>query len=319
MHPAWKVKTTLFDRIQSMDKSAPMVSKTLLITEATIEKPFVNRGIPSWFLYGVKNAWRTLAIPLVLFISIPIVAIFLKIPINQLFDNINKTQLLQAINLSILTSLFTTAITLLFGTPVALLLSHRNLRMHRIIDTIIDLPTVLPPSVAGIALLMAFGRKGLFGAFFSSMDITIPFTVIAVIMAQTFVASPLYIKAATIGFSAVDTELKQASALDGATRWETFRYITLPISWTSILSGSVMTWARALGEFGATIIFAGNFPGRTQTMPLAIYIGFEIDLNVALTLAIILICFSFLTLIIVKTLLHKRLDVESPPTFDNSL
>jgi len=133
------------------------------------------------------------------------------------------------------------------------------------------------------------------------------------------VASPLYIKAATIGFSAVDTDLKQASALDGATRWETFRYITLPISWTSILSGSVMTWARALGEFGATIIFAGNFPGRTQTMPLAIYIGFEIDLNVALTLAIILICFSFLTLIIVKTLLHKRLDVESPPTFDNSL
>ena len=296
-----------------------MATNSLLITDTTIEKPLFRRGVPSWILIGIKNSWRSLAIPLVLFITIPIIAIFLKIPVSQLFDTINKTQLLQAINLSVFTSLSTTAITLLFGTPVALLLSHRSFRLHRIIDTIIDLPTVLPPSVAGIALLMAFGRRGLFGTFFSSMDITIPFTVIAVIMAQTFVASPLYIKAATIGFSSVDTELKQASALDGATRWQTFRYITLPISWTSILSGSVMTWARALGEFGATIIFAGNFPGRTQTMPLAIYIGFEIDLNVALTLAIILICFSFLTLIIVKSLLHKRLDVESSPSFDNSL
>ncbi|PKN98469.1 MAG: molybdate ABC transporter permease subunit [Chloroflexi bacterium HGW-Chloroflexi-4] len=296
-----------------------MATNSLLIPDTTIEKPLFHRGVPSWILNGIKNSWRSLAIPLVLFITIPIIAIFLKVPVNKLFDTINKTQLLQAINLSVLTSLSTTAITLLFGTPVALLLSHRNFRLHRLIDTIIDLPTVLPPSVAGIALLMAFGRRGLFGAFLSSMDITIPFTVIAVIMAQTFVASPLYIKAATIGFSSVDTELKQASALDGATRWQTFKYITLPLSWTSILSGSVMTWARALGEFGATIIFAGNFPGRTQTMPLAIYIGFEIDLNVALTLAIILICFSFLTLIIVKSLLHKRLDGESSPSFDNSL
>lgn len=296
-----------------------MATNSLLITDTAIEKPLFRRGVPSWVLNGIKISWCSLAIPLVLFITIPIIAIFLKVPVSQLFDTINKTQLLQAINLSVFTSLSTTAITLLFGTPVALLLSHRSFRLHRIIDTIIDLPTVLPPSVAGIALLMAFGRRGLFGTFFSSMDITIPFTVIAVIMAQTFVASPLYIKAATIGFSSVDTELKQASALDGATRWQTFRYITLPISWTSILSGSVMTWARALGEFGATLIFAGNFPGRTQTMPLAIYIGFEIDLNVALTLAIILICFSFLTLIIVKSLLHKRFDNESSSSFDNSL
>ena len=302
-----------------MDKSAPMISKTLVINKATIEKPVINRVLPSWFTYGVKNSWQILAVPIILFISLPILAIFLKVPLSQFFENINKTQLVQAINLSIFTSLVTTAITLLFGTPVALLLSHSNFRWHRIIDTIIDLPTVLPPSVAGIALLMAFGRKGLFGDFFSSLDISIPFTIIAVIMAQTFVASSLYIKAATIGFSTVDSELKQASALDGASRWETFRFITLPISWSSILSGSVMTWARALGEFGATIIFAGNFPGRTQTMPLAIYIGFEIDLNVALTLAILQICFSFLTLIIVKSLLHRRLDAETSTSFDNSL
>ncbi len=291
----------------------------MITQELPLKENPCTQSLPSWLVITIKNSWRTLALPLILFITIPIAAIFFKFPLSDLLATINKAQMLQAINLSVLTSLCTTALTLLFGTPVALLLSQRRFRWYRFIDTIIDLPTVLPPSVAGIALLMAFGRKGLFGAFLSSMNVNIPFTVIAVIMAQTFVAAPLYIKAATIGFSAVDSELKQASALDGANRWETFRHITLPISWTSILSGSVMTWARALGEFGATIIFAGNFPGRTQTMPLAIYIGFEIDLKVALTLAIILICFSFLTLITVKSLLHKRLDAEVSSTFDNSL
>jgi len=193
---------------------------------------------------------------------------------------------------------------------VAYLLAQRRYRLNRIVDTLIDLPTVLPPAVAGVALLMAFGRKGLFGPFLDSLGITIPFTQIAVILAQIFIASPFYVKAATLGFAAIDPELKQAAALDGANRWQIFRHIILPLSWMSLLSGSVMTWARALGEFGATIIFAGNFPGRTQTMPLAIYIGFEIDLNIALTLSIILVCFSFLTLVIVKGILHHRLDHE---------
>jgi molybdate transport system permease protein len=129
-------------------------------------------------------------------------------------------------------------------------------------------------------------------------------------MAQVFIASPFYVKAASIGFAAIDPELKQAASLDGAGSWRTFREIDLPLSGMALLSGSVMTWARALGEFGATIIFAGNFPGRTQTMPLAIYMGFEIDLNVALTLSIILIGLSFLTLIIVKGILHRRVEAD---------
>jgi len=139
---------------------------------------------------------------------------------------------------------------------------------------------------------------------------SIPFTVIAVIMAQTFVAASLYVKAAAIGFAAIDPELKQAAALDGASRWQVFRFVTLPLSWMSLLSGSVMTWARALGEFGATIIFAGNFPGRTQTMPLAIYIGFEVDINITIALSIILIFFSFFTLLVVKGILHRRFDAH---------
>ena len=265
----------------------------------------INRRSDRLYFF-VKNAWRALALPLILFIALPIIALFLKTPILTLFKDLDERQLIQAINLSLITSLSTALLTLLFGTPVALLLSQRNFRFYRLVDTLIDLPTVLPPSVAGIALLMAFGRKGIFGGVFQALGISIPFTAVAVVMAQLFIASPYYIKAAAIGFASVENELKQAAALDGANRWQIFRYLTVPMSWSSILSGAVMTWARALGEFGATIIFAGNFPGRTQTMPLAIYIGFEINLDVALIMAIILICFSFMTLIIVKGILHYK-------------
>ena len=256
----------------------------------------------------VKEPWKLLAVPLLLFIALPILALILNTSPTQFFENLNKTQVVKAINLSLFTTLITMLISLVTGTPVAYLLAQRRFRFHRLVDTLIDLPTVLPPSVAGVALLMAFGRKGFLGPILSAWDISIPFTTIAVIIAQTFIATPFYVKAATIGFAAVDTELKQAAALDGANRWQIFSLVTLPLSWRALLSGSVMTWARALGEFGATIIFAGNFPGRTQTMPLAIYIGFELDMGVALTLAVILISFSFMTLVIVKGVLHHRLD-----------
>lgn len=253
--------------------------------------------------------WSILALPLVLFFTVPILAIFLKTPLAGLLQTLNDAQTRQAISLSLFTSAATTLLSIVLGTPVAMLLSSKT-PAYQYLDTLLDLPTVLPPSVAGIALLMAFGRKGIFGSLFTAMGVNIPFTVLAVIMAQTFVASSYYIKAAYLGFSAVSLDLKQAAALDGANRWQIFWRITMPMSWSSLLSGAVMTWARSLGEFGATIIFAGNFPGRTQTIPLAIYIGFQIDLNVALTLAVILIAFSFLTLIIVKGFLGKRLETN---------
>jgi molybdate transport system permease protein len=273
--------------------------------------PLPERVHSGWLAKAKKNSWQLLALPLVLFITLPILAIFLRTSLADLLENLNHTQVVKAVNLSLLTSLITTAVTWVVGTPVAYLLAQRRFRFHRLLDTLIDLPTVLPPAVAGVALLMAFGRRGLFGGWLESLDINIPFTMPAVVIAQTFIASPFYIKAAALGFGAIDPELKQAASLDGASRAQIFRHITLPLSWTALLSGSVMTWARALGEFGATIIFAGNFPGRTQTMPLAIYVGFEIDQNVALTLAIILISFSFLTLLIIKGILYNRLDSDS--------
>ena len=151
---------------------------------------------------------------------------------------------------------------------------------------------------------MAFGRQGLIGAYLYPFGVRIPFTAIAVVMAQTFVAAPLYVRAATIGFAGIDPELEDAAALDGGSRWQIFWQVTVPICWSALLSGIITTWARALGEFGATILFAGNFPGRTQTMPLAIYLGFEQDMTVALALSAILIGVSFLALLLVRLFLH---------------
>jgi molybdate transport system permease protein len=259
-------------------------------------------------------SWRLLVLPLAAFILIPILALVLRITPADLWTTLHQAQVLQAIQLSLVTSLSTVGLTLLFGTPVAYYLSHPHYRFHRLLDTLIDLPTVLPPAVAGVALLAAFGRRGLIGAWLQPLGVSLPFTPIAVIMAQTFIAAPFYIKAATLGFAGVDCELRKAAALDGANRWQIFRYVIIPMAWMSLLSGSVMTWARALGEFGATIIFAGNFPGRTQTMPLAIYLGFEIDLNIALTLSVILIGVSFLILILVKGFLHNHNEVDLATT-----
>ena len=263
-----------------------------------------------------KRSWELLTLPYLLFLLIPLLALLLRVTPASLWATLQQEGVRQAIVLSLITSLSTVFLTLLFGTPVAYYLSHRHYRFHRLIDTLVEMPTVLPPAVAGLALLMAFGRSGLLGTPLSALGITIPFTQVAVIMAQTFVASPFYIKAAAQGFMAVDCELRKAAALDGASRWQTFRYVMVPISWMGLISGGVMTWARALGEFGATILFAGNFPGRTQTMPLAIYIGFQIDLNIALTLSVILIGFSFLILILLKGFLQKKVELNPEEIFD---
>jgi len=253
----------------------------------------------------LSGLWRALSLPMLVFLSLPLLALFLRIAPARLIANLGEPYVLQAIALSLATTIVTTLIIILGGTPVAYSLARRQYRFRRAIDTLIDLPTVLPPAVAGVALLMAFGRRGILGGLIDDLGIHIAFTPIAVVLAQLFIAAPFYIKSATLGFTSIDTELEQAASLDGASSSQVFRYVTIPLSWSALLGGSVMSWARALGEFGATIIFAGNFPGRTQTMPLAIYIGFELDLEVALTLSVILILFSFIALIIAKGVLHR--------------
>jgi molybdate transport system permease protein len=240
-----------------------------------------------------------------LFLLLPCLSLLSRVPASEFIESIANPQVTQAILLSGLTTGVTTLITILAGTPVAFLLARRRFAGKTVLDTLIDLPVLLPPSVAGIALLMAFGRRGALGGVLSAAGIEIPFTAAAVVLAQLFVAAPLYIKSAVAGISAVDAEHEQSARIDGASPWNTFRLITLPLSSHALAGGAIMTWARALGEFGATIIFAGNFPGKTQTMPLAIYMGFEIDFRIALTLSLILLTVSFAVLLIVRTLLRQ--------------
>ena len=174
------------------------------------------------------------------------------------------------------------------------------------IELILDLPIVLPPSVAGLALLIAFGRNGLLGGALAALGLSLPFTTTAVVMAQTFVAAPLYVRSARVGFRHVETELIEAAHVEGANTWQLFREVMVPIAGRVLTSGVILTWTRALGEFGATILFAGNLEGVTQTMPMAIYLGFERNLGVALALAVVLIAVS-----VVLLALSKRLEAQT--------
>jgi molybdate transport system permease protein len=247
------------------------------------------------------------ALPLTLFLLVPLIALISQVAPSHFLANVLTDQVVRAISLSTVTTALTTAITVVAGIPVAYVLARRRFPGQGIVDTLIDLPMVLPPSVAGIALLVAFGRQTPIGRLLGEAGIAVAFSPIAVVMAQTFVAAPFFVKAAAAGFAGVDRELEQAAALERAGPLRVFLAVTMPLASPALLGGMIMTWARALGEFGATIIFAGNFPGRTQTMPLAIYVGFEIDLDVALTLAAILLATSFLVLYLVKGALRQRI------------
>ena len=216
-------------------------------------------------------------------------------------------EIVQAIQLSFVTTIITLLISIIAGTPLAYLLARGNFPGKTVLDTLIDLPIVMPPAVAGIALIVAFGRFGLIGQYLDVLGIQIAFTPVAVVMAQTFVASPFYIKTAAGAFAGVNREIERAAAVDGAGPFNVFLRITLPLCAAPLAGGALMTWARALGEFGATIIFAGNLPGITQTMPLAIYLGFDLDFNAALTLSLILLVASFAVLLLVRVALRQRL------------
>jgi molybdate transport system permease protein len=271
------------------------------MTQATPPSPRRWQPTKPWY----QNRWELFSLPLLIFLILPIIALLLRTPPSLLLAHINDFEVLQALGVSLNTTLIATLIIVLTGTPVAFFLSRHHLPWQRFIDTLIDLPTVLPPAVAGLALLLAFGRRGLLGNYLDLFGIQVAFTRTAVILAQVFIATPFYVKSAVIGFSSIDPELEQAASLDGASGWQIFRYVVLPLSWSALVGGSMLSWARALGEFGATIIFAGNFPGVTQTMPLAIYIGFEIDLEKALTLSVILVGCSFLVLMLVRMVLRR--------------
>jgi molybdate transport system permease protein len=237
---------------------------------------------------------------------LPFLALFVRSINQDFFTHAFSEQSFQALRLSLFTSSITTLIAILFGTPLAYMLARWKFKSKPWIELLIDLPIVLPPSVAGLALLIAFGRRGLFGSSLSMLGVSLPFTTAAVILAQAFVAAPLYVRSARIGFAEVDEQLEEAANVEGANQWQLFREVMFPLARRALLSGAILTWTRALGEFGATILFAGNLEGVTQTMPMAIYLGFERNLGVALVLSIVLIFVSTILLLITKKLEKQK-------------
>ena len=236
------------------------------------------------------------------FIALPVASLFIKSPLDVTLRALSDPMVADALKLSLITSTLTTLTVVLMGTPIA----YVNARFHyfgrEIADSLIDLPVIMPPAVAGIALLMAFGRMGILGHYLNAFGFGIAFTTLAVIIAQVFVSSPFYIRQARTSFEDVDMAFENAARTLGASRVYTFFHVVLPIASNGLISGAIMAFARSLGEFGATIMFAGNFQGRTQTMPLAIYTAMQGDLNVSLCLAIILVIISFVVIALVKML-----------------
>ena len=267
---------------------------------------FLNSKIQNIQIRIVRIGILILAAVFVLFLSIPLIVVLLRALEVAMIDQFTQPTVSQAVQLSLITSFASTLITIVFGMPLAYILARRRVRGQRVIETLLDLPIVLPPAVAGLALLMTFGRRGLFGSALDSIGLSLPFTSIAVVMAQTFVAAPFFIRSAQVGFANVPREIEEVASDLGASDVQVFRRVTLPLAGSSLLAGIILTWARALGEFGATILFAGNFPGRTQTMPLAIYQALETDLGSALAIAAILILIAFVFLLALRFVTHGR-------------
>lgn len=243
------------------------------------------------------------AVSLLVFLTLPLVSLVWRmIRTFSGIDSETTETLRQALTLTITSSLISLAVVVLLGTPLAYLLARRRFRGAALIETLIDLPMILPPAVAGLALLMAFGRRGLVGSILDEQwGITIGFTTTAVILAQVFVATPFYVRATRSGFSRVARELEDAAADLGASPARVLWSITLPMARPAISAGAVLAWARAVGEFGATIMFAGSIAGRTETMPLAVYGRYGAgDLSTALLLAVILLGSAMLVLLAVR-------------------
>ncbi|MBI5838560.1 MAG: molybdate ABC transporter permease subunit [Chloroflexi bacterium] len=238
--------------------------------------------------------------------ALPLAALILRSFSNDFLIHAFSEQAFHALQLSLVTSSITTGITAIFGTPLAYMLARWRFKHKSWIEILIDLPIVLPPSVAGLALLIAFGRQGLFGPALGIFGISLPFTTAAVVIAQTFVAAPLFIRSARIGFTEIDMQLEEAAHVEGANQWQLFTEVMFPLAGRALVSGAIITWTRALGEFGATILFAGNLEGVTQTMPMAIYLGFERSLGTALALSVVLVTVSVVLLLITRKLENRE-------------
>jgi molybdate transport system permease protein len=238
-----------------------------------------------------------------LFVLAPLAAlVYRALRDEDVLARLNDDMVTSALRLSLITSTLTLGLALLLGVPLAYLLARTRFPGKRLVDTLVDLPMVLPPTVAGVALLVAFGRRGVFGGLLEASGIELAFTTTAVVFAQLFVSAPFLVRSVKAGFEAVDPTYEQVSATLGVSPLRTFWRITLQLSRPALIGGAVLCWVRSLSELGATLIFAGNFEGRTQTMPLAIISAFESSQGLvgAMALSVILLVVAFILLVLLR-------------------
>jgi molybdate transport system permease protein len=236
-----------------------------------------------------------------LFLVLPLLGLVIRAPWSDLGARLSDPGVGQALRLSVLSASLATAVSLVLGVPIAWVLARSRMRGRSVLRALVTVPLVLPPVVGGVALFLVLGRQGLIGRWlYESTGFTIPFTTLAVVLAETFVAMPFLIISVEGALRAADTRFEDVAATLGADRWTTFRRVTLPLVSPGVAAGAVLCWARALGEFGATITFAGNFPGRTQTMPLAVYLALQSDPEAAIVLSLVLLVVSLATLLLLR-------------------
>jgi molybdate transport system permease protein len=234
----------------------------------------------------------------VAFLIVPLISLLIRAPWNSMRTLLSEGQILTALRLSLVCATSATAASLLLGVPLAWVLARLSFPGKGLIRALVTLPLILPPVVGGLALLLALGRNGILGRYLDAwFGITLPFTTAGVVVAETFVAMPFLIVTVEGALRSADRGLEEAAATLGASRLTVFRRITLPLIGPSLVAGSVLCWARALGEFGATITFAGNYPGTTQTMPLAVYNALETDPQAAIALSLVLLAVAVLVLV----------------------
>lgn len=244
----------------------------------------------------------------VIFLSLPILVLVLHMLESQAWHTLDSELVSMAISLSLVTTSITAIITVLLGTPLAYVLARWRFTGRRLLRVLVELPIVMPPAVAGLALLLTFGRRGFLGATLAQLGISLPFSMGAVIIAQIFVAAPFFIRSAQVGFLGVPREVEDAGRVDGADGLRLFLLVTMPLAMRSLAAGLILSWARALGEFGATILFAGSLQGRTQTMPLLIYNMLERDIDAAVMTGLILVGLALMALLGWQYLSHVSDD-----------
>ncbi len=245
------------------------------------------------------------------FISLPFISLLLWTVSENSWRAMASPVAIDALLLSIKTTSVSMAIILTVGTPAAYVLARADFPGKKIVETLVDIPAVLPPSAAGIALLLTFGRFGLVGQHLEVFGVTVTFTTAAVVIAEVFVAGHFYVRQAAVGFSGVRRDVEEAALVDGASRFSAFTKVTVPLAFPALVAGAMMAWARALGEFGATIVFAGSFRGVTQTVPLAIFAEFQGNIDAAVALSVLVLGFAFVVILTVRYLTAKTANHEN--------